>query len=136
MLLVCNFTKNDIPPWVFFTLFKLCKWYQIAQNITYIFDKVLMPLNSLMFLTTTKFDLVRPGYFSNANVFENLWISWYHFLRSRKEGRQPSPVPPACYKAVDGSQEKDSVKGKSSHPDVSCKKNFQYLQANTCVGVF
>ena len=85
MLLVFNFTKNNTPPWVFFTLFKLCKWYQIAQNITYIFDKVLMPLNSLMFLTTTKFDLVRPGYFSNANVFENLWLSWYHFLRSGNE---------------------------------------------------
>ena len=31
----CNFTKSSIPPWVFFTLFKLYKWYQIAQNITY-----------------------------------------------------------------------------------------------------
>ena len=23
------------PPWVFFTFLKLCKWYQIAQSITY-----------------------------------------------------------------------------------------------------
>ena len=29
----CNFTKSNTPPWVFFTLFKLCTWYQIAQNI-------------------------------------------------------------------------------------------------------
>ena len=31
----CNFTKSNAPPWVFFTFFKLCKWYQIAQRITY-----------------------------------------------------------------------------------------------------
>ena len=28
-------TKIKIPPWVFFTFFKLYKWYQIAQRITY-----------------------------------------------------------------------------------------------------
>ena len=33
--LACNFTKINTPPWVFFTLFKLYKWYQIAQRITY-----------------------------------------------------------------------------------------------------
>ena len=26
----CNFTKSNTPPWVFFTFFKLHKWYQIA----------------------------------------------------------------------------------------------------------
>ena len=26
-------TKSGIPPWVFFTFFKLHKWYQIAQSI-------------------------------------------------------------------------------------------------------
>ena len=31
----CNFTKINTPPWVFFTFFKLHKWYQIAQRITY-----------------------------------------------------------------------------------------------------
>ena len=36
VLEACNFTKINIPPWVFFTLFKLCKWYQIAQRITYV----------------------------------------------------------------------------------------------------
>ena len=30
----CKLTKSNIPPWVFFTFFELCKWYQIAQNIT------------------------------------------------------------------------------------------------------
>ena len=32
-LLACNFTKSNTPPWVFFTFFKLYKWYQNAQNI-------------------------------------------------------------------------------------------------------
>ena len=31
----CNVTKNNIPSWMFFTLFKLYGWYQIAQSITY-----------------------------------------------------------------------------------------------------
>ena len=30
----CNFTKSNTPSWVFFTFFKLYKWYQIAQFIT------------------------------------------------------------------------------------------------------
>ena len=30
----CNFTKSDTPLWVFFTFFRLYKWYQIGQNIT------------------------------------------------------------------------------------------------------
>ena len=33
-LLACNFTKSNTPPWVFFTLLKLYKWYQIVQNVT------------------------------------------------------------------------------------------------------
>ena len=29
-------TKINTPPWVFFTVFKLYKWYQIEQRTTYI----------------------------------------------------------------------------------------------------
>ena len=36
---VCNFTKSNTPPWMFFTFFKLYKWYQIAQRITYDRDR-------------------------------------------------------------------------------------------------
>ena len=32
----CTFTKSNIPPWVFFTIFKLCKWYLIVQSIIYL----------------------------------------------------------------------------------------------------
>ena len=31
----CNFTKSNTPPWEFFTFFKLYKWYQIVQSISY-----------------------------------------------------------------------------------------------------
>ena len=30
-----TFTKSNTPSWVFFTFFKLYKWYQIAQSITH-----------------------------------------------------------------------------------------------------
>ena len=32
----CNFTKINTFPWVFFTFFRLYKWYQIAQRTTYL----------------------------------------------------------------------------------------------------
>ena len=32
--LACNSTKSSTPPWVFFAIFRLYKWYQIAQRIT------------------------------------------------------------------------------------------------------
>ena len=32
----CNFTKSNTPPRVFFTFFKLYKWYQIAPRATFI----------------------------------------------------------------------------------------------------
>ena len=31
----CKLAKINTPPWVFFTFFKLYKWYQIAQCITF-----------------------------------------------------------------------------------------------------
>ena len=34
----CNFTKSNTPPWLFFTFFKLYKWYQIAQSNIYVQD--------------------------------------------------------------------------------------------------
>ena len=35
LLLVKLQAKINTPPWVFFTFFKLYKWYQIAQSISY-----------------------------------------------------------------------------------------------------
>ena len=31
----CNITKSNTPPWVFFTIFKLYRWYLIMQSFTY-----------------------------------------------------------------------------------------------------
>ena len=36
MLSACDFTKINTPSWLFFTFFKLYKWYQIAQRITFV----------------------------------------------------------------------------------------------------
>ena len=33
--LACKVIKGNTPQWVFFTFFKLYKWYQIAQSISY-----------------------------------------------------------------------------------------------------
>ena len=35
----CNFTKITTLPWVFFTFFKLYKWYQIVQRTTYFLQR-------------------------------------------------------------------------------------------------
>ena len=37
----CNFTKINAPLWVFFTFFKLYKWYQIVQRVTYKIHNIL-----------------------------------------------------------------------------------------------
>ena len=40
---ICNFTKSNTHPWVFFTFLKLYKLYQIAESISYeIFNTFLM----------------------------------------------------------------------------------------------
>ena len=38
--LAFNFTKINTPPGLFFTLFKIYKWYQIAQRTTCIDDEL------------------------------------------------------------------------------------------------
>ena len=35
LLVKLQVTRSNIPPWVFFTFFKLYKWYEIVQRITY-----------------------------------------------------------------------------------------------------
>ena len=37
-----NFTKSNTSPWVFFTFFKLYKWYQIAQSVSYNTHMIMM----------------------------------------------------------------------------------------------
>ena len=33
---VCKFTNSNTPLWVFFTFFKLHKWYQVMQSVSYV----------------------------------------------------------------------------------------------------
>ena len=40
--LIYNFTKINTPPWVFFTIFKLYKWYQMAQRTAYVKDLLMI----------------------------------------------------------------------------------------------
>ena len=43
-LYACNFFKINTPPWVFFSFFKLYKWYEIAQSVSInFFGKKVMP---------------------------------------------------------------------------------------------
>ena len=44
----CNFTKNNTPLWVFFTFFKLYKWYQNAQSIAYVQINLILISAALM----------------------------------------------------------------------------------------
>ena len=37
-VLLLSIIKSSTPPWVFFTFYKLYKWYEIAQRITCILD--------------------------------------------------------------------------------------------------
>ena len=47
----CSFTRSNTPPWVFFTFFKLYKWYQIAQSIiTIYFDRLILNFYFALFL--------------------------------------------------------------------------------------
>ena len=43
----CNFTKSNTLPWVFFTFFKLYKWYQKASHFYILVKKVIMIMISL-----------------------------------------------------------------------------------------
>ena len=44
----CNFTKINTSPWVFFTFFKLYKWYQIAECITICQSTLVLELRDLL----------------------------------------------------------------------------------------
>ena len=66
-------TKTNTPPWVFFTFFKLYKWYQIAQRI--IFSK----LWSLFIKTTysliyVQLCIVSSKFWSRDNKDNTVWL--------------------------------------------------------------
>ena len=57
ILLVKLHAKCNTPPWVFFTFFKLYKWYQIAQRMTWTINS----LDTGRKLNVHKTSKARPG---------------------------------------------------------------------------
>ena len=86
--------KSNTPPWVFFTFFKLYKWYQIAQRTTYL----LIRFNNLShscemqqkqnrkvsFDLNKGFPLFRaPSYFTNTSFFgRKMWKRKFNPLQN------------------------------------------------------
>ena len=70
--IACNFTKSNTPPRVFFTFFKLQKWYQIAKRITYN-QKETIQLVLLESYVSSAFVIVKSKHL--------LWRSLFYTLR-------------------------------------------------------
>ena len=73
----CNFTKINIPPWVFFAFFKLHKWYQIAQRITYIKFSV---KNQKKIIIDFCWNYLKSGCLTNLGSFEWFLVFFKIFL--------------------------------------------------------
>ena len=93
----CKFTKINTAPWMFSTFFKLYKWYQIAQHITYIqllnvFSFVPVMWCSCLKLYINKLDL----YFKHS-----LPLIWFLSIAERENNPKFSlEVLPAFYLAL------------------------------------
>ena len=57
----CNFTKRNTPPWVFFTFFKLYKWYQISQSISTTQNMMDKVINAINFALISNFQITCPN---------------------------------------------------------------------------
>ena len=71
-LKACNFTKINTPPWVFFTFFKLSKWYQIMQRITHVTSKISNPAISSTPMKYDLLSLVSNALFTRATIHQNI----------------------------------------------------------------
>ena len=87
----CDFTKSNTPPWVLFTFFKLCKWYQIAQSISHNiaeFKTMIIEMYLTLFYTCEfiVYNNSRNNE-SSKQIFGH--FSWYlvgrNFLKSQKK---------------------------------------------------
>ena len=66
---VCNSTKSNTPPLVFFTFLKLYKWYQIAQSISYFI--IVHNVSGLYWLRG-------HGFLINLQIWRI--VNFYHYL--------------------------------------------------------
>ena len=87
-----TFTKVNTPPFLFFTLFKLYKGYQIAQRMTYLsseFDlqksPVMNPISNrnFFYITTLKLKLfypLNPGYIYTKGIVSIKFLSSFYVV--------------------------------------------------------
>ena len=85
----CNFTKSKTPQRVFSTFFKLYKLYQIAQSITYCWNKVLRWVCIPVFISTLILYCCHPSLkkvcnFSTFSLYKQFYFSkFWVFSRVR-----------------------------------------------------
>ena len=88
----CNFTNSNTPPWVFFTFFKLYKWYQIAQRTRIVLiGSRMLSWKRVRVLTKWKFNIPiqlpcilvftdnssYKLYYRKGRTFRDLTLSWF-----------------------------------------------------------
>ena len=69
-----NFLKSNTPSWVFFTIFKLCKWYQIVQRMIFFYILSLEVTRRVDF-KITPFYLTAKGQYFQFNDFMKMSIT-------------------------------------------------------------
>ena len=73
----CSFTESNTPPWVFFTFFKLPKWYEIAQRISVVESidlwKCLKPCNFIKRRLQHMWFLVNNGKSLRTSILKRLF---------------------------------------------------------------
>ena len=82
------YSKSNTPSWVFFTIFKLQKWYKIAQRIHYIWvfaEKTEPLIKTLFSIFQLKIGWRRQGCFANI---EQLKLKIFHKLEGKIFGRK------------------------------------------------
>ena len=68
---------SNTPPWMFFTFFKLCKWYQIAQCITFQSSSFLMQGSHSLFFCKSEILFHEHDLYQTRKAigFNSLWLN-------------------------------------------------------------
>ena len=96
----CTFTKSNFSPWVFFTLFNLCKWCQSEQKAS---------------------NLIKLGQVFQINALELLAVESLNFTNTNRK----STI--TIYLQMDNKQEHPFVSGKE---EGELTTNNSWMQAN------
>ena len=85
---ICTIQKIQILPWVFFTFFKLYKWYRITKRIVilwmrlskFVWKELLMGLIIKNFLELNNLAMTLRKHVNNSAIVENMWKQKINFL--------------------------------------------------------